>query len=85
MYSPFLPPKISLALFAITSLIFMLVEVPAPPCIISIGNSLSNLPVITSSPALTIASLSLSSNTPSWLFALAAAILTAAKALINRG
>src|SRR5215213_9362866 len=54
-YSPFVLSRISNALFAITSLVFMLNAVPAPELIASTTNSSSRLPVKISSHAFTIA------------------------------
>ena len=76
VYSPLGLPMISRARLAMTSLAFMLVEVPAPPWIISTMNSLFHLPEMTSSQAC-LTALALSSGTrPSLLLAVMAAFFT---------
>ena len=52
---PFLPPKISIALLAITSFTFILVCVPDPVCQTFNGKCSSNFPEMISSDALIIA------------------------------
>ena len=84
-YSPLLWPMISRARFAITSLAFMLTEVPAPPCIMSTGNWSWNLPSTISWQALTMASAMVRSSTPSSALASAAAIFTYAIAMMYSG
>ena len=58
------PPRISLARFAITSLVFMLVDVPDPVWKMSTTNSPSCCPSATSWAACTIASASFASSLP---------------------
>ena len=56
--TPYVPlgwPSSSRARFAITSLVFMLIDVPAPPWIGSTMNHSSSLPAMTSSAAAAIA------------------------------
>ena len=54
-FVPFLPPKISIARLAITSLTFIFVWVPEPVCQTFRGKFSSKLPLITSLEALIIA------------------------------
>jgi hypothetical protein len=61
---------------AITSLAFMLVEVPAPPWMKSVTNWSFMSPAITRSQALMIAWAILASSTPRSRFAMAAAFFT---------
>ena len=74
-YSPFLCPSLSSAMFAITSLAFMLVEVPAPPWMKSVTNWSRISPAISRSQASAIASATLASSTPRSRLASAAAFL----------
>ena len=68
-----------------TSLAFMLTEVPAPPCIMSTGNWSRNLPATISRQAAQMASAMSLSSTPSSALAAAAAILTYAIAITYSG
>jgi len=70
---------------AITSLAFMLVEVPAPPWITSTTNSSSSAPERISSQARMIAPAREGSSSPSSRFAVAAACLTQASARMRSG
>ncbi|MNR23779.1 hypothetical protein D3C85_1408180 [compost metagenome] len=82
-YSPLPWPRISSARLAITSLAFMLVEVPAPPWITSTTNCSCSLPPRISSHASTMASLCTVPSRPSWWLACAAACLITASARIR--
>ena len=64
LLEPSSPPRIWMARLEITSLAFMLVEVPDPVWKMSRTNWLSSLPSTTSSAASTMASLSSSSSKP---------------------
>jgi hypothetical protein len=78
--APRLPPSISLARLAITSLTFMLVWVPEPVCHTDSGNSSSHLPSMISCAARMIALARPASSEPSSRLACAAANLTMASA-----
>ena len=75
-YSPFLWPSLSSARLAITSLAFMLVEVPAPPWMKSVTNWSRISPAISRSQAAAIASATFRSSTPRSRLASAAAFFT---------
>jgi hypothetical protein len=83
-----LPPRrpvaISLARLAITSLAFMLVEVPLPVWKMSTTNWASSLPSITSCAACWTSCRRRSSNSPCFAFTSAAAHLTSPMASMNR-
>ena len=84
-YSPFLNPISSRARFAITSLAFMFVDVPAPPWNTSSRNSSCSFPSISSRQA---PSMPLRMSLPNWpqsKLARAAASLTIANALMMLG
>src|SRR5712692_8023645 len=83
--SPRGPPRISLARFARTSFMFMLVCVPLPVCHTASGNSPSCLPVMTSSAASMMALAFFGSNNFSSRLTCAAARFTWASALISCG
>ena len=84
-YLPFGWPRSSRARFAITSLVFMLIDVPAPPWIGSTMNHLSSFPAMTSSAAVAIASAIFGSRWPVSRFASAAAFFTIPIARISAG
>ena len=84
-FVPFLPPSISMALLAITSLTFILVCVPDPVCQTLRGKCLSNLPDIISSDALIIALDNLGKICFSLPWTIAAAFLMIAIDLIKTG
>jgi hypothetical protein len=73
---PNLPPSISMARLAITSLAFMLDWVPDPVCHTTRGKWSSSLPSTTSWAAAAMASPSLASSDPCAMLASAAAFLT---------
>ena len=81
--APRSPPSNSLARFASTSFMFMLVCVPEPVCHTSNGNSSSCLPAITSCAAAMIASACLPLSKLRSRFTLAAAALINANARNN--
>ncbi len=83
--SPRAPPSSSLARLAITSLAFMLVEVPDPVWNMSTGNCASSLPSATSAAAAAIASATRRSSSPSSRLAPAAARLMRPSAWISLG
>ena len=84
--APSLPPRISVARFAITSLAFMLVWVPLPVCQTTSGKWSSRRPEITSSAAWTIARAVSSFSSPRSAFTRAQAFLRMPKARsISRG
>ena len=76
-------PIFCIALWAMTSFIFIFVCVPLPVCQIESGNAPSSLPSIISSQAFTIASFFASSILPSSWFVRAKAFLRTANALIS--
>ena len=82
---PFFPPRISIALLAITSLTFILVCVPEPVCQTLRGKWSLSFPDITSFAALTIAPLIFLSMSPFFLCTIAAAFLIIAMDLITIG
>ncbi|MNZ95685.1 hypothetical protein D3C78_1148500 [compost metagenome] len=84
-YSPLAWPIASSARLAITSLAFMLVEVPAPPWIRSTTNCSWNSPRISRAQAVLIAACLCSGRWPSWRLASAAACLTMARATTSFG
>ena len=84
-FEPFFPPKISIALLAITSLTFMFVCVPEPVCQTFRGKWSFNFPLITSLDALTIALEIVGIICLSFLWTMAAAFLIIAIDLINLG
>ena len=84
-FVPFLPPKISIALFAITSFTFILVWVPEPVCQTFSGKCSSNLPLITSLDAFTIALEIFGTICFSFLWTIAAAFLMIAIDFIKTG
>ncbi len=84
-YVPLGWPSSSRARFAITSLVFMLIDVPAPPWIGSTMNCSSSLPAMTSSAAAAIAFAIFGSRWPVSRFASAAAFFTIAMARISAG
>ena len=77
------PPAIWAALVAITSLAFMLVDVPEPVWKMSIGNSASQRPSTTSWAARTISDARSSGNNPRSRLASAAACLISPSARMN--
>ena len=81
---PTTPPRIWIARFAITSLAFMLLDVPEPVWKMSTTNSRSCWPAATSCAAWMIASASLASSLPLAVFTSAAAFLISASARITR-
>ncbi len=83
LFSPFFTPRISFARLAITSLAFMLVEVPEPVWNTSSTKWSSSFPSITSFAAFVIELPSLLFRRPSSMLAWAAASLIIPKALIN--
>ncbi|MNR40924.1 hypothetical protein D3C85_1592590 [compost metagenome] len=85
MYSPFCLPMASRAMLAITSLAFMLVEVPAPPWIMSTTNCSWKSPRIRRAQASLMAACFSASRWPSCLLASAAACLTMARATTSFG
>ena len=80
---PFAPPRFSIALLEITSLAFMLVEVPEPVWNMSTTNWSSNPPLATSREEVTIASEMSSSSSPSSRLTSAAASLIDEIAAMN--
>ncbi|CCK02452.1 Binding-protein-dependent transport systems inner membrane component [Cronobacter sakazakii 701] len=77
------PPRISLARFASTSFMFMLVWVPEPVCQIASGNSCGCAPSSTSSAALMMASPRSAGSKPRSILTFAAARLVSASAAIS--
>ena len=84
-YLPFGCLRSSSARLAMTSLVFMLIEVPAPPWIGSTMNCALSLPAMTSSAAFAMASAIFGSRCPVSRLASAAAFLTMAMARMSAG
>ena len=74
-----------MALFAITSFIFIFALVPAPPCIPSTMNSDANIPHTTSLQADSMAFAISGFNRPALIFVIAAALFILAMFLIKSG
>src|SRR5687767_7624688 len=83
-FEPFSPPSSSMARLEITSLAFMLVEVPEPVWKMSSGKWSSSRPPATSSAARTIASASLPSRLPMAALTAADSRLIAPRAAMKR-
>ena len=86
LLEPSSPPRSSIARLEITSLAFMLVEVPDPVWNTSRTKALSSLPSMTSSAASTMASFSSSSIRPSsWLTTAASSFIAPRASTKRRG